>query len=188
MADKKEAPQIGTSSPEVALPAKKGALGKVLKVLGIVLAVTLVECTAMYFYFPSANANPAPAQPATPAESVVIDEEDGKSAASDQAEVKLGEFRVTAYQPLSNTTIRIDFQLYGTIAVTDQEQFKVLMEAKGHRFREQVLVTVRSTDLTDLADAGLGLLKRRILATTNKTLGKPLLHSVVFSDFSFVEQ
>ena len=40
----------------------------------------------------------------------------------------------------------------------------------------------------DLTDAGLGLIKRRILETTNKTLGKPLLKGVVFSEFSFVEQ
>jgi flagellar FliL protein len=32
------------------------------------------------------------------------------------------------------------------------------------------------------------LLKRRILAKSNDLLGKPLLHSIVFSDFSFVEQ
>src|SRR5436853_128840 len=43
-------------------------------------------------------------------------------------------------------------------------------------------------EVTDLTDAGLGLIKRRILETTNKTLGKPLLQGVVFSEFSFVEQ
>ena len=42
--------------------------------------------------------------------------------------------------------------------------------------------------IEDLTDPGLGLLKRRILAKSNDLLGKPLLRSVVFSDFSFVEQ
>ena len=41
---------------------------------------------------------------------------------------------------------------------------------------------------TDLTDAGLGLIKRKILEKTNRALGKPLLQTVVFSDFSFVEQ
>jgi flagellar FliL protein len=184
--EKTPAPATPTTADAPA-PAKKGILGKVLKVGAIVLVVTLVECSAMYLYFPSSTPNNAQAQPQ---QEVVVDEgpEDGKDKLTEQAEVKLGEFRVTAYQPLSNTTLRIDFQLYGTIAASDADEFKQLMEQKGHRFREQVIVIIRGADLTDLTDAGLGLLKRRILATTNKTLGKTLLHSVVFSDFSFVEQ
>ena len=47
---------------------------------------------------------------------------------------------------------------------------------------------MRSAELTDLTDAGLGLLKRRIQEKSNQTLGKPLLRAVVFSDFSFIEQ
>jgi flagellar FliL protein len=54
--------------------------------------------------------------------------------------------------------------------------------------RDNVIVIIRSAEITDLTDAGLGLIKRRILETTNKTLGKPLLQGVVFSEFSFVEQ
>jgi flagellar FliL protein len=42
--------------------------------------------------------------------------------------------------------------------------------------------------MVDLTDAGLGLIKRRILATTNKVLGKPLVQSVVFTEFRFNEQ
>jgi hypothetical protein len=51
-----------------------------------------------------------------------------------------------------------------------------------------VIVTLRSSELGDLTDAGLGLIKRRILEKTNRTLGKPYLRSVIFSDFSFIEQ
>ena len=57
-----------------------------------------------------------------------------------------------------------------------------------HRIRENVIIIIRSAEVTDLTDAGLGLIKRRILETTNKTLGKPLLQEVVFSEFSFIEQ
>lgn len=192
MAEKKDTtPAPALTAPDSATASKPGGMGKKIKIAGIVLAVTLVECAAMYLYFPSNNASGAPSQPQTQAQPELVvseDSEDSKNKASEQVEVKLGEFRVTAYQPLSNVTLRIDFQLYGTIASPDQEEFKTLMESKGHRFREQVIVTIRSADLTDLTDAGLGLLKRRILTTTNKTLGKPLLHTVVFSDFSFIEQ
>jgi hypothetical protein len=34
----------------------------------------------------------------------------------------------------------------------------------------------------------LGLIRRKILEKSNRTLGKPLLEEVIFSDFSLVEQ
>jgi len=42
--------------------------------------------------------------------------------------------------------------------------------------------------VTDLTDAGLGLLKRKILEKSNRILGRPLLQTIIFSEFSFVEQ
>jgi flagellar basal body-associated protein FliL len=109
-------------------------------------------------------------------------------AADDHHEIDLGNYRVTAYQPLSNTTLRLDFHLYATVKEDDETACIGLLEAKKQRFRDLVIVTVRSADMTDFTDAGLGLLKRRILETTNKMLGKPFLQSVIFSEFSFVEQ
>ncbi len=47
---------------------------------------------------------------------------------------------------------------------------------------------VRNSQITDLSDPGLGLLKRQILAKTNALLGEPLLKEVIFSDFVVVEQ
>jgi len=107
---------------------------------------------------------------------------------SEQSEVDLGEFTVTGYQPVSNTTMFITFHLYGTIKHKHADEFTSRLEESKHRVRENVIVIIRSAEITDLTDAGLGLIKRRILETTNKTLGKPLLLGVVFSDFSFVEQ
>jgi hypothetical protein len=43
-----------------------------------------------------------------------------------------------------------------------------------------------------LSDFGLGLIERKIERKipqkANRTLGKPLLQSVIFSEFSFIEQ
>jgi flagellar basal body-associated protein FliL len=114
--------------------------------------------------------------------------EHGKKGQSPQIEADLGDFSVTIFQPASNTTLRIDFHLFGAIRVDDEGEFKSRMEEHKHRFRDQVLVTIRSSDVADLADPGLGLIKRKILAKTNETLGKPLLRSVIFSEFSFIEQ
>ena len=100
----------------------------------------------------------------------------------------LGEFSVTSYQPSSEITLRIDFHLFGTVAESNQSLFQSHLERNRNRIREQVLVTMRNAELSDLTDPGLGLIKRRILTKVNRTLGKPLLRTVVISDFSFVEQ
>jgi len=106
----------------------------------------------------------------------------------EQVEVVLGEFSVTTYQPATNTTLRIEFNLYGTVNAKEQKDFLAALEENQHRFRDQVLVIVRSAEITDLTDAGLGLVKRKIMEKTNHMIGKPLLRSIIFSDFSFVEQ
>ncbi|HEX3655522.1 MAG TPA: flagellar basal body-associated FliL family protein [Pirellulales bacterium] len=111
-----------------------------------------------------------------------------KNRPPEQSEVDLGSFRVTAFQPLSNTTVRVDFYLYGTVGHGQEEAFASLFEAKKQRFRDQVIATIRSADMADFTEAGLGLLKRRILETTNRTIGKPSLEAVLFSEFSFIEQ
>jgi flagellar basal body-associated protein FliL len=107
---------------------------------------------------------------------------------SDATEVDLGNFTVSGFQPASNSTLFITFHLYGTVRHKYSDEFGQRLSENQHRIRDNIIVIIRSAEITDLTDAGLGLIKRRILETTNKTLGKPLLQEVVFSDFSFIEQ
>ena len=51
-----------------------------------------------------------------------------------------------------------------------------------------MIFEIRNCRVEDLTDPGLALLKRKILAKSNELLGKPMLHTVLFSDFSFIEQ
>ena len=165
-----------------------------LKVLGFVVIVIVVECLVAFLWLPSAEETAAEASSTFQGGAegdVLLDQ--GTSAEEekevvDQIEVDMGEFSISAFQPISNTTLRIDFHLFGTVVVEDEKDFLLLMEENLHRFREQVIVAVRSADIGDLTDAGLGLIKRKILEKTNRTLGKPLLRTVIFSEFSFVEQ
>jgi flagellar FliL protein len=107
---------------------------------------------------------------------------------SDSEEVDLGNFTVSGFQPASNSTLFITFHLYATVRHKYAGEFSERLEENQHRIRDNIIVIIRSAEITDLTDAGLGLIKRRILETTNKTLGKPLLQEVVFSEFSFIEQ
>ncbi|MGQ9575384.1 MAG: hypothetical protein ACUVUC_08700 [Thermoguttaceae bacterium] len=136
---------------------------------------------------PENSEHPQAEQP-DPALSWEVIDQEAPGATADQVEVDLGQFSVTSHQPAANVTMRIDFRLYGIIAAKNKEEFDKRLKASQQRFREQVLVTVRSAEGADLADPGLGLIKRQILEKTNALLDKPLLRSVIVSDFSYVEQ
>ena len=181
-----------TAADTEAAPRKPSILVK-FKILLFVVVVIVVECLAAWLWLPDAAEVAAMASATMQTgDSDALFDEDGSPQSEgplvDQFEVSLGQFSVTAFQPISNTTLRIDFQLWGTVSVEDEKEFLLFLEDNHHRFREQVIVTVRSTDITDLTDAGLGLVKRKILERTNRMLGKPLLRTVIFSDFSFIEQ
>ena len=71
---------------------------------------------------------------------------------------------------------------------SDTTEFEHEFEHNKARIREQVTMTLHGAASADLTDAGLGLIKRRILEKTNRALGQPLLKEVLFSKFSFVER
>lgn len=155
--------------------------------------VVLAECLLAYILLPSTSDVQALAESrlaAQPDELFDVADEPRAYEENTQPvqEVDLGKFTITAYQPVENTTLRIDFHLFATVLEEDQSEFEQRMASSKNRFREQVIVTVRSGEVSDLTDAGLGLIKRKILEKTNRTLGKPLLQSVIFSEFSFIEQ
>lgn len=159
---------------------------------GFMGVVILTECAIAYFLIPSQQQIEAIAESKV-AEKVKPHVEDHDDPAADHGaahtvEKDLGQFGVTAYQPAANTTLRIDFHLYGTIPLEQEHEFDEHYASTQHRIREQVIVTIRNSELGDLTDPGLGLIKRKILEKTNRLLGKEYLQNVVFSDFSFVEQ
>ncbi len=182
-----EIPQSDTA------PAARPSLPGRLKVIGFVAAVVAVECLVAYLFLPGPGetAALAGALMATPVEDPQMpgeSDQSGRSPVVEEVEVDLDSFTVTSYQAATNTTLRIDFHLFATVAVGDQQEFLDWLQANRHRFRDQVIVTVRASELCDLTDAGLGLIKRKVLDKTNRAIGKPLLRSVIFSDFSFIEQ
>jgi flagellar basal body-associated protein FliL len=132
---------------------------------------------------------------------------------AERREVDLGRFSVTSIDPASNTTMLIDFHLYGAVLAEDGQagsgdarggddhnkkktegepednsRFGRLLKKNKHRFRDQVIVVIRNAQMSDLSDPALGLIKRQILAKTNSLLGEPLLKEVIFSDFAVVQQ
>jgi flagellar FliL protein len=150
--------------------------------------VVALEGLAAWMLFPSEPAPQAAADAGAPGEELAAaDPLAPETSHEPRKEVDLGEFSVTSFQPVSSSTLSINFHLYGAVLEADDEEFQERFEEHRHRFRESVIVIVRSSDLADLTDAGLGLIKRKVLEKTNRALGKPLLKDVVFSEFSLVE-
>jgi flagellar FliL protein len=190
MADVVETPTEPTQEP-APQPVERKSLLRKAKLLIFAALVVAVECAVAYLYLPGvAEATDMPAPPPKPKAHAlpVPDEKSAESHHEGQVERELGQFSVTSFQPATSTALRIDFTLYATIAAEDGEHFDLAMEHSRHRIRDQIIVIVRSCDLDDLTDAGLGLIKRRILEKTNHTLGKQYVKAVFFSDFSFIEQ
>lgn len=169
------------------------------KVPLIIGTIVLAECLAAYFFLPAAAESAAVAAATTdpvkealegePADSTGEPGDEAGPTANEYVEVELGKFSVMAFHPnTTNSTLVIDFHLFGALKQSNQADFMALFEANENRFRDEIIMTIRSAELAELTDPGLGLIKRKFLATTNRMLGKPLLQAVVFSDFSFIEQ
>ncbi len=152
-------------------------------------AVVIAECLFAYFWLPSASEVAAQVeQLATAAEAeAAATEAVSPAAATAFVEVDLGNFTVTNHRLPTEATFRTDFHLFGTVAEADAESFKELFQRQERRFRDLVIMEIRNCDVKDLEDAGLGLIKRRFLEKSNALFGRPVLQSVIFADYTFVE-
>ncbi len=189
MADQE--PQLPDDDADDAGTRQPGLFAKI-KIGVFVLAVVAIECVVAMLYLPSADETKAMAQGLVAAQEP--DDPDGTSDEQTEEEriqreeVPLGDaFQVTSHKPASNTTLRIDFSLYGIVLEENVDEFIELLEKNKHRYRDSIGQIMRSSEVTDFTDPGLGLLKRKVLEKTNRIIGKPLLESVIFSDFSFIE-
>ena len=163
---------------------------KTIIVAVLVAGVILTECLFAYLLIPShkdletwATAKAAKEQ-ASGGETSHKHKAEGKK----EIEVDLGKYNVVVHKPTANMTLRVNFHLIGTVLEEEEHEFAELLAKHQHRLRDQAIFEIRNSQIEDLTDPGLALLKRRILAKSNELFGKPLLRSVVFSDFSFIEQ
>jgi len=172
----------------------RGGLLSLVKPIAFVSVIVLVEIVAASMLAPTAQETERLGQELAAAASgkeTHVDEElsvDSYKTHKEMREVELGNYNVTRFNRTTNTTLAIDFELYGAVLAEDAAEFQHVFENNKARIREQVNLTLHGAESADLTDAGLGLIKRRILEKTNRVLGQPLLKEVLFSKFSFVER
>ena len=104
------------------------------------------------------------------------------------SELELGSYSIAKHIASSNTTLRIDFTLVGTVLTEKTQEISEVLAVNKHRLREKVVLEIRAAEISDLMNPGLGLIKRRILEKSNSLFGDPVFHAIVISDFSFMEQ
>ena len=174
-------------------PAKSGGglIGK-LMIAGFMGGVIAVECLLAYLFIPTpdevaalAEENMTKKLPASLAtEEITAAQDEMKNT----VEVQLGDYSITISQRNSSTALRADFTLAGTVLATENSSMENMMDKYKARFREIVLYEFRNSEREDLDDPELGLIKRRILERSNTLFGKPILKTLMFPDFSYIEQ
>lgn len=182
------------AKPEEGAPKKPGLM-TLIKAIAFISVIVLIEVAAASMMIPSADETKQIAEKLAAADAAK-DQGHGEAEGHDahggahqeMREVSLGSFHVLTYNPDTGSSLNVDFELYGTVLAEEEPEFFHLYEANQIRIREQILVTIRGTEVTDLTEAGLGLIKRKILEKTNRALGKPLLQEAIFSKFSFIER
>ena len=186
-----------TAQPAENPPVKKPGMMTFVKALAFVSVIVLLEVTGASMIIPTAEETAKIAEELASADLTQAAETEGETAeeseteslaSSEMKEVELGMFHILTYNPETGSRLNVDLELFGTVLADEVGDFFPLYEANQRRIREQILITVRSADVTDLSDAGLGLIKRKILEKTNRALGRPLLHEAIFSKFSFEER
>jgi len=178
--------------------SKKPGLMTLVKAVAFVSVIVLLQLAAASMLVPTAKETTEIANQlaATAASHDIPNEEnpateDAESetlASADMREVSLGSFHVVTTDPDTGASLNVDFDLFATVQADEESDFFTLFESSENRVREQIYITVRGMEVTDLTDPTLGLIKRKILEKTNRALGKPLLHEAIFSKFSFVER
>jgi len=173
--------------------AAKPSMFPKLFVSGLVASVVIAETFIFFFMVPSAD------DVAALAEARLIDkvekrmEKDGEVKIDDPNAIKefpLGTYGIVFTPPGSDRNYRVEFRLFGTVRVKDEKKLETLYTERQGRFHHRMMLEVRNATMDELTENQLGLIQRRILATSNEILGEdePLLLGVGFNDYKLIEE
>jgi len=186
---------MADEKPEIKTPAKGPGLMTLIKAVAFVSVIVLLQIAAASMIIPSAEETTKIAEDLATAETHLEDDASSEDSAADEddpllaqgkmIEVSLDSHHVLNYNPKSGSRVNLDFNLFATVLEDEADEFHDLFLANQQRIAEQIRVLIRGAEMTDLTDPALDLLKRKVLEKVNRTLGKPLLHEVIFSKFSF---
>lgn len=171
--------------------ASTGSMLPKIAVSGFVATVILVETVLFFFFLPSADDVAALAE-ANLIRKVQADmERDGEETVGDEnkaVEFNLGDHSASFTPPGADRTYRVEFRLFGTVRSKDLKRLEELYTERAGRFRHRMMLEIRNATMDELNENQLGLIQRRILATSNEILEEPLLMGVGFQDYQVIEE
>jgi flagellar FliL protein len=185
-------------APE-ATDTKRPGLMTLIKAIAFISVIVIVQMGAAAMLIPSAEETAEVGRKLAGAEHDDREGAEGHGAEGHKSghegghdehtkEVTLGTYHIVSFNPKTNASLSVDFELFGTVLAEEEAEFLHLYAAHEKRVSEQITIAVRGLQADDLTDPGLGLLKRIILEKTNRALGKPLVREAVVSQFSFIER
>jgi len=180
-------------TPATAAPSKPSMFPKIFA-LGLIASVVIAETFIFFFMVPSAD------DVAALAEARLIDkveksmEKDGEEKKEEDPnaikEFQLGTYGDEITPPGSDRKYSVEFNLFGTVKAKDLKKLEALFKDREGRFKHRLKLEVRNATMDELTENQLGLLQRRILATSNDILGgdQPILLGIGFNDYQLREE
>lgn len=178
------------AAEDTAAPAKGSILPKIA-VSGFIAMVIMVETVLFFLFVPSADDVAALAEANLIRKVQANMEDDGEETVEDQnkaVEYNLGEYSANFTPPGADRNYRVEFRLFGTVKAKDLAHVQSLYEEREGRFRHRMMLEIRNATMDELNENQLGLIQRRILATSNEILEEPLLLGVGFQDYQVTEE
>jgi len=175
-------------------PTAKSSMLPKLFVSGLVASVVIAETFIFFFMVPSADDVAALAEARLIEKVEKSMKKDGEEKKVDDPnaikEFPLGTYGVVFTPPGSDRNYSLEFRLFGTVKAKDQKELERLFTERQGRFNHRMILEVRNATMDELTENQLGLLQRRILATSNDILGadSPILLGVGFNDYQLREE
>ncbi len=176
---------------EAAAPSGGGLKGKLL--IGLFVAGVIVSETVVFFLMvPSGEEVAALAESRLIAVAQEIDAKKSQEESHDDSdsivEFAFGDpFSISFIPSGADQSYRVEFKLFGTLRKADEEHLQALFTERELRFRHRMNLEIRNASLQELQENQLGLIQRRVLATSTELLGEAILLSVGFSDYQVLE-
>lgn len=179
-----EAEKVETPQP------KKSMLPK-LMIGGFIAMVVIFESMIFFFMVPSAD------DVAILAEKRLVERLEKKMKESDEdvvddsesvQEFPLGDIHLSFIPNGTEHSFQLEFGLFGTLRKKDAESLEKLFKEREGRLNDRLILELRNASIDELKENQLGLIRRRILATTNEILEEPLLLGIGFKYYQFNQE
>ncbi|MEZ6137364.1 MAG: dihydrolipoamide acetyltransferase [Pirellulaceae bacterium] len=168
---------------------KPSMLPKLL-ISGFIGTIVIAETFIFFFMVPSADDVAALAEARLVSKLENKMENDGEEVLekTGDKEFSLGDYGVVFTPPGTDRNHSIEFSLFGMVKEKDEKRLEELFEERQGRFRDRILNEIRIATLDELQESNLGLLRRRILATSNEILEEPIILSIGIPNYQLREE